>query len=250
MRLATVSVLGPTAGARSAIVLAACALAACVLAACDPPVKPDAAPSSSASAVVSAPKPEEPAPPPPADLDVAALQKALKCGGGSGTGPCAVLAKFAACKAWDPVVPSGDGRWLGRGTIVDGAKTTDQFTILRSRRLPTNDVGAGQLPVKIAVTDLPKEEGAAWDQADRAIRAIERADAPPRTSAALEYIKKRTEWQESFASRTTGGHVFATTQYGTFVCQGPKKQLLVVQRASQKSASPDGLYAELWPTSW
>src|SRR4051812_39670014 len=98
MRLATVSVLAHT----------GCALAAIAVTACDPPTAaPDAGPFGSASAAVSAPKPAEPPPPPPADLDVPTLQKALKCGGGSGTGPCAVLAKFAACKAWDPVVPSG-----------------------------------------------------------------------------------------------------------------------------------------------
>src|SRR4051812_37636271 len=102
-------------------------LAALVLGGCDQPAS--VAPAASASAVASAapsPSAAEPAAPPPADLDVAALQKALKCGGEK-SGACGVLSKFATCTAWNPAVPSGDGRWIGHGYLVDGAKTTEQI---------------------------------------------------------------------------------------------------------------------------
>lgn len=220
------------------------------LVACDPPaVAPDAASSASSAPPPPAPSAAEPAPPPPNDLDVAALQKALKCGG-AGAGACAVLAKIASCKGWEPVVPSGDGRWLGRGHVVEGAKTTDQFTLLRSRRVPTAEIGPGQLPVRISVTELPKAEGAAFDQADKTIRTFERQDAPARNNPTLEYVKKRSDWPEASAMRTAGGQVYVIEKEGTYVCQGAKKQLYVVQRASSKASSGDGLYAELWPTSW
>jgi hypothetical protein len=189
-----------------------------------------------------------PPPPAPSDLDVASLQKALKCGGDTKSGPCGVLARMAKCTAWDPDVPSGDGRWLGHGWVVDGAKTTDQITVLRARRAPTSEVGPGQLGVRIALAELPSQEGVAFDQADRALRAFERGDVPPRTSPTLEYVKKRTEWPDAFAVRTTGGQVYALTPGGTFLCQGPSRTVLAVERAGH--AGGDGTYAELWPVSW
>jgi hypothetical protein len=105
--------------------------------------------------------------------------------------------------------------------------------------------------VRIAVADLPKSEGAAWEHADRAIRAFERADVPPRGSPVPDYVKNRTDWPgEVSALRTTGGNVYAMSNGGTYLCQGPNRALLVVQRASAAGAGGDGIYAELWPTSW
>ena len=103
--------------------------------------------------------------------------------------------------------------------------------------------------MKLGIAELEKEEGTAFDQAGRAIRAFERGDVPPRSSPTLEHIKKREAWQEAYAAKTVGGQVYANTKGGTFVCQGPKQRLLLVQRASSR-ASGDGLYAELFATSW
>jgi hypothetical protein len=222
------------------------AAVAVALAACD---APSAAPAASASAAPPPPPAASaPAAPPPPDLDVGALQKALKCGGDAKSGACGVLAKMASCTAWDPIVPSGDGRWLGHGWLVEGAATTDQLTVMRARRVPTGEVGPGQIGVRIAVADLPKQEGDAFEHADRALRAFERQDVPPKSSPTLEYLKKRTEWPEASAMRTTGGQVYALTQNGTYLCQGPRRTVLVAQRGA--SHGGDGLYAELWPTSW
>src|SRR5262245_19476409 len=65
--------------------------------------------ASATASVTEAPSSSAPASPPPADLDVAALQKALACGGNAKSGPCLVLAGFAACKGWSAEAPSGDG---------------------------------------------------------------------------------------------------------------------------------------------
>jgi hypothetical protein len=224
-------------------------LVALLLAGCDTPA-PGAAASASAATAAPAPTTEaSPAAAPP-DLDVAAQQRALKCGGEGKAGACGVLARMGSCTAWSPVVPSGDGRWVGRGWVVEGGKTTDQFTLVRARRVPSNEVGPGLLPVRISVTDLPKSEGAAWEHAERAIRAFERADVPSRGSPTPEYVKSRTDWPEVNALRTTGGNVYAMSTGGTYLCQGPNRALLVVQRASAAGAGGDGTYAELWPTSW
>jgi len=234
------------------------ALAALVLAlsACDS-AAPTASAKASGSSAAASPLPTQaplteapPAAPAPPDLDLPAAQKALKCGGDARSGACGVLAKMARCAAWNPVVPSGDGRWLGHGWLVESGKTTDQVTLVRARRVPTGEVAPGQLGVRIAVTDLPRQEGPAFDQADRAIRAFERADVPPRSSPTLEYVKQRTDWPEAYAARTVSGQIYALTQNGTYLCQGPGRSLLVAQRSTAQGTSADGLYAELWPTSW
>jgi len=230
------------------LMLAAIALA---LFGCDAPT---ATPAASASAIAAPPPPPPPqtaaAPPAPPDVDVAQLQKALKCGGDAHSGACGVLAKMASCKAWDPIVPSGDGRWLGRGWVVEGAKTTEQVTVLRARRVPTSEVGPGQLGVRVAIADLPKQEGDAFEQAGRAIRAFERGDVPAKSSPTLEYLKQRTQWSEAAALRTVGGQVYALTPGGAYLCQGPGRAVLIAQRDAAHGANGDGLYAELWPTSW
>jgi hypothetical protein len=214
------------------------------------------APSSSSSAQASAapaaqapPTSTAPASPPPDDLDVAALQKALKCPPDPKSGACRVLSQFATCKEWSAASPSGDARWLGRGYVVEGAKTSEQILMVRSKRVPSSEVAPGQLPVKVAITDLPKEEGAAFDQAERAIRSYERSDVPPRSNPTLEYIKKRADWPDEHAARTKSGQVFVNKGGGAYACQGAKQQLLVIQR-SGGSGSGDGVYAELWATTW
>jgi hypothetical protein len=218
---------------------------------CDPPAPAPAV--SSASSLSPAPSASSVSAAPAAvllDLDVASLQKTLKCGGDATSGACGVLTKFASCTEWNPISPSGDGRWLGRGWAVEGAKVTEQFALVRSRRVPTSEVAAGQIGVKIAITDLPKQESSAFEHADRAIRAFERNDVPPRSSPTLEYVKQRTDWPEAFAMRTSGKHVYAIAANGTYYCQGQNRTLLVVQRAATRGSNGDGLYAELWPTSW
>jgi hypothetical protein len=223
-------------------------LAALALAGCDQ-AAPAAPAGSAAPSAAPAPSPA-PAPaaavPAPDDLDAAPLLKNLKCGGDAAAGPCSVVKRFGKCSPWDPAVPSGDGRWLGRGWVVDGGKTTDQITVVRARRVPTSEVGPGQLGVKIGIAELPKQEGPAWEQAERTIRAYERKDVPPRSSPTLEYVKQRADWPESFAMRTAGGQIYALTQHGTYLCTGPSRELLLVQRGT----GADGLYAELWATSW
>jgi hypothetical protein len=192
----------------------------------------------------------DPAPPAPADLDVASLQKTLACGGAAKTGPCAVLAGFATCKAWSAEPPSGDGRWLGRGYEVEGKKTTEQVTVLRARRVPTSEVGAGQLPVRIALGSIDKSEGSPFTEADKAIRALERSDVPPKGNAAIEHLKQMTQWSEAFATRTVGSQVYGLSQGGLFVCEGPKRELYVVRRAATRTGTGDGLYAILWGATW
>ncbi|MRG96843.1 hypothetical protein [Polyangium spumosum] len=198
------------------------------------------APTPTAAAPVTAPD----------DLDTAALKKTLKCAADAKSGPCAVVNAFGSCKPWNAVVPSGDGRWIGRGVRVEGGKTTEEVTILRARRVPANEVGPGQLPAKVGIADITKEDGAAFTQADRLIRTLERSDVPPRSNATLAYLKKRETWPEGFSMKTVGGQVYVASEGGAFVCQGPKQELYLVRRAATRGGSGDGLYATLFAVSW
>lgn len=226
------------------------ALAFLTFAACDPSPKPGAAPaSSSAAAATSSPPAAEPPPPPPNDLDVAELQSTLKCAADAKSGHCAVLAKMRSCTPWDASVPSGDGRWLGRAWIIADGKVTETFAGLRLKRVPLVEVGPGQLALKIALAEIPKD-GPDRENIDRVLRAFERGDVPPRTSPALEYLKQRQEWPDAPAVRTKGGHIFAVAQGGAYFCEGPKRTVLAVQQAETRRGSGDGIYAELWATAW
>lgn len=226
--------------------------------ACDSGPGAGGAPASTASATAttggSGPSPSvtsaDPAPPPPADLDVAALQKALACGANAKTGPCAVLAGFAACKPWSAEAPSGDGRWLGRGFEVEGKKTTEQVTALRARRVAANEVGPGQLPTRIGLGVIEKDLGSPFSEAERAIKALERSDVPPKGSAAISHLKGMTQWSEAFVTRTVGGQVYGLAHAGLFVCEGSRRELHVVRRASTRAGTGDGLYATVWAAAW
>jgi hypothetical protein len=234
---------------RSALALVISAL---LLPACDPPSSGGAASAapSAAPAPTAPPEPVAEAMPPPEDLDVASLQKALKCAAKAKEGPCSVLAKYTTCTAWNPISPSGDARYIGRGFTIEGAKSTESVVVVRARRVPTNEVGPGQLPVRIGVGEMSKEDGMAFDQAAQTIRIYERSDTPGRASATLEYLKKRTDWTEAFANKTVGGQVYGIMRAGTFLCQGARQTVLMVQKAGSRSSSADGLYAELWQAIW
>jgi len=191
-----------------------------------------------------------PAPTAPEDLDIKSFQKQLACPAVAKSGPCSILAAYAACTPWNASTPSGDGRWIGRGYRVEGGKTTDEFTVFRARRVPQNEVGPGQLPLKVGIADIAKDEGAAWEQAERAIKAFSHHDVPPRGNAAVEFLKRKENWPEGFVLRTAGGQVYVVLEGGAFVCQGSQQQLIVVHRAATRGGKADGVYAEVWPSSW
>lgn len=207
--------------------------------------------ASATSAIAAAtPTSADPAPAAPPDLDVASLQKALVCAANSKSGPCSVLSAFASCKPWSAEAPSGDGRWLGRGFEVEDKKTTEQVTVLRAKRVPSSEVGPGQLSTRVGLGIIEKEDGAPFSEAERAIRAIERGDVPARGSATISHLKGMTKWAEAFATRTTGGQVYGLAHGGLYVCEGSKRELHVVRRASTRTGNGDGLYATLWAATW
>ncbi|MBI4956604.1 MAG: hypothetical protein HY908_31595 [Myxococcales bacterium] len=233
------------ASTRLAVGVALCLLGA----ACDSePAKPTRSGTTSTATgrTTSPPTTEQPVPAAPEALDVAKLEQALKCGGKSDV--CALLARFKACKDWNPVTPGGDGRWLGRAYVVRQGAVTNDFAALRARTVPQSDVGPGQLPTRIGILAMP--EGPTRTQAQKAIDAFLRADVPGSSNDAVRWVKEQGDWPEAYAMRAKNAQVFVAVDNGAFVCEGDGRRLYLARLAASRDGSADGLYAELWPVSW
>ena len=186
----------------------------------------------------------------PAPLDAAALIKSLKCGGPRTTGPCQILSDFKACRPAEKIAPSGDGRWLGNGYVVDDGAFTEELSILRIHRVPLADVSGGQLPLRIAITPMPEDDPAILRQAKKAIGKLGRGDVARKNNSAIKYITERTEWSDTFSIQAEDNQIYVTSEGGAYICELPDQRILVVRRASQRKHAADGLYAVLWPVTW
>ncbi len=195
-------------------------------------------------------KPKLPPPPPPDPLDVAALRKSLKCGGG-GHGPCNVLALFKNCKKWSPITDSGDGRWVGMASIVKNGAFTEELMLLRSKRVNVGDVGPGQLNVKIALATISDSYPAAQRHARKALRAYQRGDVPKPTNQGVVYIKNRKDWADAYAMQAKANQIYVADAGGAHLCQmATDQRLLMVRKAATRKHPADGVYAVFYPVSW
>jgi hypothetical protein len=175
------------------------------------------------------------------------LQKTLKCGKGA-AGPCGVLEELKECEKWSPVTQSGDGRWLGESFVVKKGSFIDELALMRSKRVPLDQVGTGQLPVKIAVTDVPGEHKT---NAGKAVRAFQRGDVPTKLNLAIDYIKARQEWQGAFSVQAEDNQVYVASGGGVYICAHNKGQLLLmVKRSGDREHPADGVYARMYAVSW
>lgn len=187
-----------------------------------------------------------PAKPPPDELDVAPLDKALSCGGKTGTGPCRVLDAFKNGKAWSGQAPSGDGRYIGHGYRVSGGKITEEISIVRARTVPTGEVAAGQLAVKIAFETMPDEPLPRKDAAEKAIRAFQRHDVPTKGNSAVAFVNELKDFREVNAMHTAAKRVVVLGDELSYIAEGAGQALYIVRAKS----NGDGFYGEVWPTSW
>lgn len=217
--------------------------------ACDDSPKPTGAAPSASVATTTPTQSAAAEVPTPEPLDVAALDKSLKCGG-KGHGPCSVLQDFHDCIEWSPVTSGGDGRWLGEGYVVSNGAFVDQLTLLRSKRVPLTEVGPGQLPARIGTTTIPDEEGAVREHAEKAISAFKRGDVARKGNQAIAYIKDRQDWPEAFSMQSKDNQVYVAVEGGIHLCALKDQRLLLVKASNNRQHPADGLYATLWPVSW
>jgi hypothetical protein len=221
-----------------------------LLVACDrgaPQRASDAAPAASSASAIA---PELPAPT-VADLDVGALSKSLRCAAGGEGGACRVLDAVRKCHAWSATTPSGEGRYIGHGWVVQDGTASDEITILRAHAAPRSELSSWMLPLKIAIARIPADAGPAFAQATKAIDAYARHDVPKVKNAAVDFLKQKSDWPaESPAVRTTGVMVQTFSDRPAFLCEGADQQLVLVQPRAPGTPSGNGLYVELWAASW
>ncbi len=203
---------------------------------------PSVTPPSVTPSAAPLPKPEA--------LDVVALKASFKCGKASGTGPCAVLDEWKDCQPLNPVTQSGDGRWMGKGSLVKDGAFIDEFTLVRSRSVPLAKAGAGALPALIAIDRIPDDRSGETSNAEKAVRAFERGDVALPTNTAIHYLKERTEWSEAPVMAAQANQLYVATGSGGYLCAISKQRVLVVRRSPSRSHAGDGVYAILWPVSW
>lgn len=216
----------------------------------DKPMPSSTSPTASASVAKTTTSSAQPALPTPKPLDVKALKKSLKCGD-KGHGPCAVLDQFETCEKWSAITQSGDGRWMGVGSAVTKGKFIDEITLMRSRRVPTKEVGAGQLGAKISITNIPDTMPAEIKNAEKAVKAYARGDVPKRGNSALRYVEERPEWPEAFTMQADANQIYVAVAGGGFICSSKGGQKLnVVRLAGSREHPADGVYATMYPVKW
>jgi hypothetical protein len=235
---------------RSALALSLVALSA--LGGCNEK-NPAGAASATATATTSAPAPKpKPTekPPEPEALKVDQLKKDLSCAADAKEGPCGVLNAFTDCVAWTGQTEGGDGRWIGIGYDRAGGKTTEEVTLVRSLRVPLDQVGPGQLGAKLSVSRIPDDEPVLLKEGKRAAKALFRGDVPKPQNPAMKYVNNRKDWSEAFAYQAKENQVFAQGGGGTYFCNLKDQRLILVKLSNAREKKGDGLYAQLRPTKW
>jgi hypothetical protein len=225
------------------------ALSIIVLAAavgCDKPAPParEQSPVAPSATVTAPPAPTSAS----ADIDVAPLQKQLKCGGTVHKDVCRVLDEFAKAEKWQRQIPSGEGRWAGNAyQIAKGADRTE-LILLSARQVPTNQTSPGDLPLRVGTGPMPDDKQTAGAKLSS---ALSRGDTVPRNNPALAFAKTWVSGREYSVVPTTGPSVRLVAEQETYVRQGAAQKVIVVQpHAGTQTSAGDGMYAEVWPISW
>jgi len=231
-------------------VLPLIALAA-VVGACSKPAAPpaaDAAPSAEPSAA-----PAQAFRPRPEDIDVTRIREPLKCTPGSKKPVCALLAEFEKGDAWNlDTIRSGEARYFGQATVIEKGQLRNPYVFVIAKKVPTNDVPAGDLPIKVAVREL--EAGLKQEQihAPKLMRGLEADDLSNSYSPTLAYLKSYAPANWDGANVTTGPSTILHSEGGVYVRESKKRKLFVVRLTamSPDSQPGDGMYAMLHPVTW
>jgi hypothetical protein len=213
-----------------------------------PGVSADAAPSaapSTASTQAFRPRPE--------DIDVPRVREPLKCAPGSKKPVCALLADFEKADTWNlDTIRSGDARYFGLATIIEKGQTRSAYVFVIVKKVPTNDVPAGDLPIKVAVREL--EAGLKQEQthAPKLMRGLESDDLSNKYNATLSYLKSYAPANWDGANVTTGPSTILHSEGGVYVRESKVRKLYLVRLAAMAPDSQpgDGTYAMLHPVTW
>jgi hypothetical protein len=209
------------------------------------PVASAAVSASEPAAIASAPTPAVAHAAPP-DLDVAALEKKLGCSGKKGHQACRLLADFARAERWPADPPSGHGRWVGNAIKIEKGAEKRVLLIFYAERVPTAQVAAGDLPVKIGTGSMPDE---LETHGTKLVNILSRGDVPTKKNHAAPFVDDFVPRESQGAINTTGRSVRLITD-NVFIRQGNRKLYYVETKTGGSDEPGDGVYAELWLASW
>jgi hypothetical protein len=205
-----------------------------------------AAPSS-ATAAPSVAEPT-PAPPAPADINATALSDDLKC---AKTGPkqaCRVIKEFAQAQRFTAQTPSGEGRWVGQAFVVEKGVESTKEIILWAKRVPTSQVGPGDLPIKLGYDFFP---GELKSHAEKLVRALSHGEPPSPRNQAFPFAKSLVPTVQRVIVNTNGQSVHVTSEESIYIrAKAPRNVYLVNPSNARGAGTGDGMYAELWLSDW
>ena len=206
-------------------------------------------PPAASAPPASAPAQSAPAAAPraaPPDLDAEALGKRLGCSAGKAKHACSILAEFAQAGRWSGETPSGEGRWLGNAYTLAKGNEKKETTILVAKRAGTSQIGASDLPIRVAIGTPP--EGM-WRDIDKLVRVLSSSSNVSKSNPAVKYVREFSSTADRGAVASAGTSVRLIAEESVYLRQGSARKVLMVRLANEPS-SGDGTYAELWATTW
>jgi hypothetical protein len=180
-------------------------------------------------------------------VDLAAFVKDLKCGDKATTESCRLLTEFRDAKTWNFKLPAGEGRWVGNAILREKGAEKKQLMILWAKRMPTAQVGAGDLPLKVGTGTLQQE---LLDHGFKMVRALSQGDQPSKRNQARPVIEAFVPGTQRGAVATQGPSVRLISEEPVYIRQQGRKVLLFSPNLSQGAKTGDGTYAELWLSNW
>jgi len=143
-------------------------------------------------------------------------------------------------------MPSGEGRWIGNAYALEQPNKPPDILLLSASQVPTAGVPAGELAMRVGTGSIPEDKRI---HAVKLANALARGDTVPKTNGAAPYVKS---WKSPEAQGTmiTSGTSVRLVVQETYLRQNAGGKILLVQLKPAKGAAPEGIVAELWPSSW
>lgn len=212
-------------------------------------------PEASASASAAPSAPPTASRPRGDDLNLAALRTHLKCAAGAKkpTGICGVVDEFEKASAWNlETIRGTDARYFGQTFVNEKGVTRSAFQFLVVKKVPTNDVTPGDLPIRVAFRELDANLKSENKHAPKLLRILEHDDAVTKMNTTAEYIKTYAPASWDSAALTAGASTLLHVEGGAHVREGRGRRLYLIKQSpsSPDSTASDGVFAVLWPLSW
>ena len=144
------------------------------------------------------------------------------------------------------------GEYIGRGYQVEKGAETEVMLVMRAKRVPTAEVGPGEMPVKVGFEPLPDEYKL---HGTKLVVALASGGVAGKRNQTLPYVEafepKKKEWG---AVTTKGASVQLFGELSDddiFVRKEGSKKLYFVRIAKGRNVRDgDGTYAEFYLAAW